>query len=88
MTDEDIEYVIKIVADAAWGLASRESDGDGDPNRNLCLRIEDLSDDPVVSKNLLAHVKALLVRDEKSSDWEMHLDAWFAESALTRHPIL
>lgn len=80
MTDEDLSYVIKIVADAAWGLASRESDGEGDPDRNLCLRIEDLSDDPVVSKNLLAHVKARLARQWSSPDWEMHLDAWFAEA--------
>lgn len=82
MSDANIEYVIKIVADAAWTLASLEDCGQGDPNRNLCLRIEDLSDDPIVSKNLLAHVKAQLARDKKSSDWEMHITAWFEEAKL------
>lgn len=88
MTDDDIKYIVRIVADAAWGLASREADGEGDTDRNLCLRIEDLSDDPVVSKQILAHVKARLARDYRSPDWEMCLDFWFAASALEREKFI
>lgn len=45
---EDIEYIIKVVADAAWGIAA---------NLNapplICLRIEDLSDDSETNKKLV-----------------------------------
>jgi hypothetical protein len=55
LTDEEIRLVIKIVADEAWGIAYLN-----EPGRSVCLRIEDLSDDPVTRDKLIAKIKEKL----------------------------
>ena len=65
MTDEEILYVIKLVADAAWSIAVS-----AEAAPSVCLSIENLSDDIATSARMFAHIKARLARDMKSPDWD------------------
>lgn len=52
MSDEDIQHIIRIVADEAWKIAFA-----GSSPPAVCLAIEDLSDDPIRRAGLVATIK-------------------------------
>lgn len=58
----DIALIIKIVADKAWGIAANGDTAE----RNICLRIEDLSDDPEILKKLIEEIKENVKRSWRS----------------------
>lgn len=52
LRDEEIQAIIKYVADEAWAIASS-----GGAAAEICLKIEALSDDPKRNAALLVDIK-------------------------------